>query len=416
MTNAVDVAIVGAGMAGLAAAKKLLDHGVAVTILEASDRIGGRARTLHDGIELGPEFVHGCPPSTLEIVRAADLELDDSSDEHYVRRGGKLENEGDLWAKLGKLLAGVGEADESAQDYLARTPMSRDDASFFAMMVEGFYAAPLADISIRSVAADGSGAGGDEIQARIRGGYAKMIAWLEQRIAGADLHLGAQVHEIAYDDAGVRLRYRDLDGAHMLPARRAIVTVPLSVLQRGSIALAPPLPASHRAALDQLAMGQVVKVLLCLRTPIWRDHAPRDLEFLHAANGRFPAFWVRTTGAAHVAVAWAGGPHAVQLASFTGDELANVAITELAAALGMPRVELAEQVLHHHFYDYARDPHALGAYSYTRVGGTEAWRTLAQPLGALAFAGEALDSQYEGTVAGALESGTRAAQRILRDR
>src|SRR3569833_3875963 len=108
MTNAGDVAIVGAGMAGLAAAKKLLVHGGAVTILEASDRIGGRARTLHDGIERGPEFVHGCPPSTLEIVRAADLELDDTSDEHYVRRGGKLENEGDLWAKLGKLLVGVG--------------------------------------------------------------------------------------------------------------------------------------------------------------------------------------------------------------------------------------------------------------------------------------------------------------------
>ncbi len=118
----------------------------------------------------------------------------------------------------------------------------------------------------------------------------------------------------------------------------------------------------------------------------------------------------------HVAVAWAGGPHAIQLAGFTGDELARVAIAELAAVLGIPRGHLAEQVLHHHFHDYAKDPYALGAYSYTRVAGTEAWRTLAQPIGALALAGEALDSQYEGTVAGALESGTRAAQQILRDR
>ncbi len=400
-----DVAIVGAGMAGLAAAKTLLERDLKVSILEASDRIGGRAHTLHDGIELGPEFVHGCPDSTLEIVKAADLELEATADDHFVRRGGKLVNDGDLWGTLGKLVAGVGDADESAQSYLARTPMSPEHARFFAMLIEGFYAAPLPDISIKSVAADGSGSGGEETQARIRGGYARMIEWLGKKIARAELRLRSPVQAIEYSETGVRIRHSD---DQWLEAKRAIVTVSLGVLKSGAIKFTPPLPSTHRDALDLLAMGQVVKVLLCLRTPIWREHAPRKLEFLHAEQGRFPAFWVRD----HVIVAWAGGPHAERLAGFTSDELAQVAIGDFAAALGVPRKVIAEQVLHHHFHDYAHDPNALGAYSYARVGGTEAGAVLEEPIGALSFAGEACDAFFEGTVAGALESGTRVAQRL----
>lgn len=90
-------------------------------------------------------------------------------------------------------------------------------------------------------------------------------------------------------------------------------------------------------------------------------------------------------------------------------------IDELAATLALPRARLAASVRAHYFHDYASDPLARGAYSYTRVGGGGAAEVLARPLGdKLYFAGEATDAAYEGTVAGALASGVRAATQIVR--
>jgi monoamine oxidase len=80
----------------------------------------------------------------------------------------------------------------------------------------------------------------------------------------------------------------------------------------------------------------------------------------------------------------------------------------------MPRGPLEAAVEHVHFHDYAADPFARGAYSYTRVGGSASAEVLARPLGdTLYFAGEATDAEYEGSVAGALTSGERAAHQIL---
>jgi len=198
-------------------------------------------------------------------------------------------------------------------------------------------------------------------------------------------------------------------------ADRAIVTLPLGVLQTpGAVTFRPDL-GDHAVAISRLAMGHVVKVVLCLREPVWRDHAPRDLELVHNGGDAFPTFWVRSSGGAHQLTAWAGGPHAQALAGCGAEPLAERAIDGFAHAIGMPRDRLEAAVLDHHFHDFAADPFARGAYSYTRVGGDGAADVLANPLGdRLWFAGEATDRETEGTVAGALASGTRAANQILR--
>ncbi|TMQ04964.1 MAG: FAD-dependent oxidoreductase, partial [Deltaproteobacteria bacterium] len=100
-----DVAIVGAGFAGLAAARVLAERGIAVELFEASERVGGRARTIHDDgtslpVELGPEFVHGCPEVTLALAREAGAELEEVVDRHHVQRGGRLVDAGDMWSRF----------------------------------------------------------------------------------------------------------------------------------------------------------------------------------------------------------------------------------------------------------------------------------------------------------------------------
>lgn len=420
MTRPPDVAIIGAGFAGLAAARQLIAHGLTVEIIEATDRVGGRARTLHGSVELGPEFIHGCPDVTLALVHDAGIQIDPVTDAHHLHRACSLVALPDTWERLGRLLAPAAELakqgpahDLSARAYLERSQMSADDAALFAMLVEGFYAAPLADIGIASIAEDAGGASDEDgaQQSRPRGGYGALVDWLasELRRANVTIHFNRVVRSIDYSSDHVRI---DHDGGSTL-ARRAIVTLPLGVLLANDVCFHPDLGA-HADALSQLAMGQVVKVVLCLREPVWRDAGPPGLEFVHRNAGAFPTFWLRSTAHDHLLTAWAGGPHARALAGCTQSQLVDRVLDDFAATLGMPRAALEAAILHQHFHDYTHDPFARGAYSYTRVHGLGAADVLARPLADTVFlAGEVTDAEYEGSVAGALASGSRAARQVL---
>jgi monoamine oxidase len=401
------IAIIGAGMAGLAAARELHAAGVAVEIFEATDRIGGRAHDLAPHgvvpLQLGPEFVHGRPESTLDLLRAARLPMIEITDTHHQPRHGQLARIDDIWERFGDLLkpAARQRHDESARSYLERQHMSADDRRMFAMLVEGFYAAPLDDISIKSIADDASGAAGEEAtQARVRGGYGSLVAWLAEELHGVQIRHGHVVRVIDWTGPVVRI-----DGDFI--AEQAIVTVPVGVLR--DIAFTPGL-GDHEAALDKLAMGPVVKLLVCFREPVW----PRELEFVHGGEAGFPTYWLRSAFDSHVLTAWAGGPHARALAGCAAEQLVDRVLDGFARLVGTPAAQLRDAVRDHHHHDWLADPFARGAYSYTRVGGGEAAQQLARPLGdRIWLAGEATDAAYEGTVAGAIASGQRAARQIL---
>lgn len=427
-----DVVIIGAGFAGLAAAHTLCTRGLRVIILEATERVGGRAHTIHPygGVpaELGPEYVHGEPEVTVRLLRAAGLEREDFPDIHHLRGDDGLIEQPDFWARFAKLLRHAPPAprDMSAQDYLARERhrWRPEDTLMFAQLVEGFYAAPLADISIASIAADAGGVGdvdaGDNRQARVASGYGPLAEWLRTRFehAGGRILYRHVVRAIDWTELSARIVFRHNNHDDSIRARRVIVTLPLGVLLARDDTRVQFYPAlgDHARALDGLAMGQVVKLVACMREPVWEDYARTDkpLEFLHGRGTAFPTYWIRRRGDHHALTAWAGGPHALPLAGLASESLLARALDGFAQSVDMPRSALEAVVEHVHFHDYAADPFARGAYSYTRVGGHGSAENLARPLGdTLYFAGEATDAEYEGSVAGALMSGERAAHQIL---
>ncbi len=424
MPDEPDVVVIGAGFAGLAAARELAERGLRVVVLEATERVGGRAHTLHpySGVpaELGPEYIHGEPEVTLRLLRAAGLQREQFSDVHHVSRDGALVSQPDMWSRFGRLLrnAPAASRDISALEYLQRENMRRDDAMLFVTLVEDFYAAPLAEVSIAAIAADAGATRGEAAQTRPRAGYGPLAEWMRTRFEGAGgvIQYRSIVRAIDWHELTARVVYRHNGHDTSVRARRVIVTLPLGVLfAAGDDTRVQFYPAlgDHLRAANQLAMGQVVKVVTCMRQPVWRHHT-HALAFLHYPDTPFPTYWVREHGGGHQLTAWAGGPHAQALAGLDGQRLMMRVLDGFSRAIGMPRAELEDAVEHYHFHDFAADPFARGAYSYTRVGGTGAAEQLARPLGdTIYFAGEATDADYEGSVAAALMSGERAAHQVL---
>ncbi len=204
-------------------------------------------------------------------------------------------------------------------------------------------------------------------------------------------------------------------------AARSIVTLPLGVLKLpvhapGAVRFSPALTAK-RAALAALASGPALKVILKFRRPFWQEIERgryRDAGFFQAPEAAFPTFWTAYPQRAPMLVAWAGGPHARRLSDHAADDLVEQAVCSARSLFaGTPGFENELEAAYVH--DWQRDPYARGAYSYLRVGGAGARKALARTLeGTLYFAGEAADYEGEtGTVAGALQSGARAAQELL---
>ena len=435
--------VIGAGAAGLAAARMLSDAGRTVVVLEARPRIGGRILTVHDRewplpVELGAEFLHGEAEATREITGRAGLAVVELPDEHVWVDDGRIRPMGEVWTQLGKVLRKIDirGADVSFERFLARHRVPRPMRAVARQFVEGYYAAHLDRISAHSL-----GSGADEMdepqrQYRLADGYFGVVEWLRAGLdpERAQVRLGCVVDEVRWRRGHVTATYRSAAGGRpkTVEARSAVVTLPLGVLkaregEAGAVRF-DPVPRAVRDALDRLEVGQVCKVVLRFREPFWDDPdffrrravrkraiEPTRIDFLHDRTGDFPTWWAARPWQAPVMTAWAGGPRADALADLGETALLDRALGGLARLLDLPRARLDDQLESWRTHDWRRDPRSRGAYSYVGVGGLPAQRALARPiLATLHFAGEATEPEEMGTVAGALASGRRAAQRILK--
>jgi monoamine oxidase len=198
-------------------------------------------------------------------------------------------------------------------------------------------------------------------------------------------------------------------------APRAIITLPLGVLKANNVAFSPALPEKQNA-ISFLEMGPVVRVSLCFREKFWeRDSEMAELGFLFTDDPQFPTWWTSNPLPYPILTGWAAGPNAAVHTGRSDHEIGQSAVQALGRIMGVRESELQEQLTGSFMHNWQADPFSLGAYSYTAVGGMDAARTLASPVGnTLYFAGEATNGDgYNGTVHGAIATGLRAAKELL---
>lgn len=442
MSASPDVIVIGAGVAGLAAACDLVSGGLEVMVVEARDRIGGRILThREDGlalpIELGAEFVHGAAARPVfELAAAARLLLCEIDGAHWRARGGSLDRPLHFWERLAAVTQRLDpdrDPDRSVQAAFddLRGVVSSEDLALAIEYVRGFHAAHPAFMSERSLARAEQSGGDDPRmrQFRITDGYDRIPGFLASALPADSVRLSTIVSAIEWSRNRVRITAREADGTPVEPvtAAAAVITVPVGVLhapagEAGAIAFTPALPAVSQA-LETIAVGHVVRIVLRFRERFWENgglpgladgEELADLTFLHTADPHIPVWWTSYPLHAPILVGWCGGPEAQRLAARGTRAIHDCALEALSAQLGLPRQQLDPLADGSWMHDWAHDPFTRGAYSYLTVGGIDSPTRLAEPIDqTLFFAGEATDPDGAGTVHGAIATGRRAAAALL---
>ncbi len=405
----IDVVVVGAGAAGIAAARCLLAAGCRVTVLEARDRLGGRAHTvaLQAGVpvDLGAAWLHFADQNALtRLAREQGCTVPE------VEPG---------WGAQGRV----------GQRQLAATEVAEVAAALdrnFNLVSEAALAGR--DVAVAEVVPDDRwrprfdavmtwavGAESRDVSTLDLHRYADsahdwmVVEGLGQALCGAAAGLPVQtacaVRHIDWSGSGVRI-----DSTQgVLRADAVVVTVPTSLLAQDRLRFTPPLPATHRDAAANLPLGVANKVFFS-----FADGAlpPGEAENVLAHDDRSRTLHFTLRAARQpVVMAYFGGDLSRELEA-TG-ELAGFAREALRETFG---ADLHDAITGIRATHWGSEPWSRGSYSAARPGHADARAQLAQPLASrLWFAGEACDLQHFGTVHGAWLSGAAAANQILQD-
>jgi monoamine oxidase len=433
------VVVIGGGVAGLAAARRLFQAGVDVVLLEARDDLGGRIRTSFElapfPVELGAEFVHGRPPQLLAEICAARLHLDEQAFDPLLLDHGRILNVASSWEELFAELRRRPPRDVPFGARIKRLEgtrrWTRREAQLARQYVEGYMAADVERVSAQALSQETSASEkihGDRAY-RLREGYAGLVSSLARDLPKSMLRFASAVRRIRWRSGSVVVESSGPTGfaRESIHAERAIVTLPLGVWQQppgdpGQIAFEPD-PAKESCA-ARLGMGSVTKILFRLRGPLSSASgvsrplrtALRGTTFFLVRGAPVPTWWTVGPDDEPILVGWSAGAAALNLSSKPRPQALGIAARTLSDALGTSERAISELVESAHIVDWHEDPFARGAYSWVPAGALDAARELASPVGGtLFFAGEATDTEgYRGTVHGAFLTGIRAAAEVLR--
>ena len=434
-----EVVVIGAGVAGLACAQALCEAGLRVTILEARSRVGGRIWTIHPAltnapVEQGAEFIHGLPREIWQIVESAKLQTQELTPTRWRLEQARLAPVSGSWDLIDTIFHRINESkpDQSFQEFLDQVcgDLPRQARIQAAAYVENFHACDASRISAHALArwhrSD------REIQGhrgfRFPNGYEGLVRALAGTVKPdlLTLRLNTVVTEIAWNPSTVEVTGQSPDQKQRttIHADAAVITLPLGVLQAppgttGAVSFRPEL-TEKADALKQLEMGTAIRLVLGFRHSFWKDpklvQSPMPgMNFLSAPEELFPTWWLNESAETALLTGWAGGVRAEQLSSRGDAAIVQCGLEVLHHVFGIPLETLRDLVQGSFVHDWRSDPYCRGAYSYPLIGGKDAARSLAAPLGnTLFFAGEATDFRGQnGTVHGAIASGLRAAAEIL---
>lgn len=418
-----DVVVVGAGISGLVAARRLTEAAMRVVVVEARSRIGGRAHTVDlagGPADLGASWIHGIhghPVADWCGAQGIDLVVHEDVPRVFDRPKGRWRSPGAVrrWMRLAtslprkrkKARAALGPSASVADGMawrLERKGVRADSRGAFLMrqLVELDYAAPVEAMSLAAFHEDDELDGPDAL---IAGGTRRVVDTLAR---GLDIRLGQAVTAIhrGADAVVVTTPHGALHAQHV------VVTVPLGVLAAGEIHFDPALPASVAGAVRRLDMATLEKVVLQWQTA----PAPPTCAtiFLFDDDPSIPCIVdLSAVGSPHTLVAFAGGAAGARMASWTSEQARHHVMAALRSIWG-PRAPPPAVIRQS---AWSTDPWARGSYAFVPVGASltdlmafEGW------WGGLSFAGEHTSAAFYGTLHGAWRSGERAAADVLAHR
>jgi len=396
-----DVVVIGAGAAGIAAARRVIAGGKTVIVIEAQDRIGGRAYTESDSF--GLPFDHGCQwlqgPRDLphlDLARRLDFGLVDhegAGDAFFVgdRRATAAEQDqyDRAFQQIYARVYGAGDVAAAAR-LPADLPFSAVAQTWIGPLDHGV---DFADLST----GDLNAAGDPSYSYLLRKGLGALVATY-----GAGLPIRTGVAATAIDWSGQGVRVETTGGT--ITAGACIITVSNGVLASGAIRFTPPLPPEKREAIADVPMGLLTKIALQFDG---ERFGLNDNDFLtYAVPEDVPAqscyFLTWPTGH-DIAVGYVGGAFGWDISRGSSAEAVDFALGEFANAVGSrARRHFVKGIT----TDWATNPLTLGAYSAAKPGKSASRATLAEPLGdRVFFAGEALGGRYQTLMSGAHLSG-----------
>lgn len=407
-TDVFDVAVIGAGIAGLITASQLQQHGMRVIVLEARERIGGRIHSeLRHGTvaELGAEMIHGKEVATWDLVRRHNLStFEGPQAEHFVVQG-ELHTDGSPFAKevqlvLQALSTRYGEDVPlgSALASLAEAGHNRAALTMAKRMLVGLEGADQ-ELSLDGLQWRDEKSSFLPQNFCVAEGYQTLCHHLASSL---NVMLQTEIRSIEWGSAG-RCTAVASDGRRWI-AKRVVVTVPLGVLKSGLISFQPQLPLPTQSAIHTLGMGKAVKCALWFRTRCWK------LTGFIETDGAIGSWWPRADQP--LISSLTGGEPAALLCSLNDTQRRELALGELEIALGP---EVRSQIVDFMFVDWINDPYSRGGYSFNHPGINNSRRVLATPIERTLFlAGEACcyDGDYA-TVHGAIESAYRCVNEVL---
>lgn len=421
--------VIGAGVAGLAAARALRSASFKVTVLEARDRIGGRVWTNHAWqdapLDMGASWIQGVNGNSITKLAAQfdvkTYETDSDSVVIYDWEGEELsEDEAEeidaaMEALMEQAEKARDEMDEDEDDIalgdalgelVGEMELSNDEeaAINFAIntVIEHEYAADVSELSLESWDADEEFGGGDVL---FPSGYDQIVKGIAE---GLDIKTDHIVEKIEYGEPGVRVA----TNRGIFEADWAIVTLPLGVLKSSRVQFNPALPKKKLKAVKALGMGVLNKLYLRFPRVFW-DKEPDWIAHISEEKGRWTE-WVniyKATGKP-ILLGFNAAKFGREIEKWTDAEIVESAMEVLRTIYGEDAPDPDAFLITR----WGCDPFAGGSYSFRATGlEAEDYEALVEPVAnRLFFAGEATSAEYAATVHGAYLSGMREAERIIK--
>ena len=421
-----DVAVIGGGVAGLAAAGRIAAAGRSVLLLEARDRLGGRIHTIIEPrsdhpVELGAEFLEGEPRDLGELAERGGIGFHELVERHKRLEEGHARRQPDVETVVERLLKAGGSPPRDVpvaqliDEHRGR--FSSDQLRGMIQYLESFHAADLTQFGSLALAENEAAEATDrERMRRIAGGYGRLVQQLEgeARQVSATIETGSRVTGLRWQPGTVELTVSSESGARQIAAARVVVTVPLSLLKTNDLEI-DPTPSDWPSALSALEMGLAHRIVLEFDEAWWTGEKQRPGLFLHGEGEPFPVWWPASPRTAPFLTGWAGGPQAAPLAGLSRQELEDRALRSVSRIFGTRVPALRQRLRGSWSHDWTSDRFSRGAYSYGGVGAGRARQVLRRPVADTLFlAGEAVEGEgHNATVPGALSSGLRAANELL---